>query len=518
MKKPLVQSLVLCLLLLGVGLSMTGCAAPYSVKRVGATKVYGKRTNTPLNSNKASFITEQYLRLHFLTDEYESDPVALIEQLHNESFTSNNIEVTLALTELALLEGRKHEKNNPFLSKAMYLTASEGAWRYLLERKNADYTVVALDPTFRFMAEIYKQAVSSLWSVDDNSRPPESTDTGTFETATTLYRFTIEESTPPRISPEAFDELIPANQFQISGLRNEYFSYGIGTPLMGIVNNPHDNKEWGPFFTPQQFVYPVTGLLRFEKPTEQDGKRQVNCTFGLYDPLATDSFLLNNSPVPLEANFTTALAFQLQHTKPLERGLAGLIKSDKLVDNAGLYLLEPYRPDKIPVVMVHGLMSSPTTWVPMFNDLRGQPDLRERYQFWFFSYPTGLPILYSSSILRRELNQIRDYYDPERTNRNFDKMVLVGHSMGGLLSRMMLIDSGDTIYQAIFDEPFDELPVSDNSRELIESILFFKRQDSIRRVIFISTPHRGSPLADTWYAKLGTGFVNLPGNLVPERS
>ena len=74
----------------------------------------------------------------------------------------------------------------------------------------------------------------------------------------------------------------------------------------------------------------------------------------------------------------------------------------------GLYMVQPYEPGKIPVLMVHGLWSSPMTWMEMFNDLRSQPEIRDHYQFWFYLYPTGQPFWLSAAQLRRDLAKVRD--------------------------------------------------------------------------------------------------------------
>jgi hypothetical protein len=159
-------------------------------------------------------------------------------------------------------------------------------------------------------------------------------------------------------------------------------------------------------------------------------------------------------------------------------------------------------------------MSSPVTWIEMFNDLRGKPEIRDRYQFWFFQYPTGLPVLYSSSILRENLLNIQKKLDPDLTNPNFNNMVLVGHSMGGLLSRVMMQDSGDTYWDSFFEEPFDDIQISESSREMLRQALFFESIPFVQRMVFISTPHRGSPIADHWYSSMASGMINLPSNLV----
>ena len=149
-------------------------------------------------------------------------------------------------------------------------------------------------------------------------------------------------------------------------------------------------------------------------------------------------------------------------------GLSGTVKLDlqDILDNLDMLMfarVEAWKDDKWGL-MVHGLMSSPQTWVEMFNDLRGQKEIRENYQFWFFKYPSGLPVVYSSSILRKQLSEIYTQYDPKGQNPYFNNLVLVGHSMGGLLSRTMMQDSEDVFWDAIFKEPIDTLPVSDKDR------------------------------------------------------
>ena len=116
-------------------------------------------------------------------------------------------------------------------------------------------------------------------------------------------------------------------------------------------------------------------------------------------------------------------------------------------------MLEPYDPNRIPVLMVHGLWSSPTTWMDMFNDLRSFPEIRERYQFWFYLYPSGQPFWISATQLRNDLVTMRDAFDRPRRDKSLDNMVLVGHSMGGLVSRMQTIDSGDEFWRIVSEQP-----------------------------------------------------------------
>jgi pimeloyl-ACP methyl ester carboxylesterase len=159
-------------------------------------------------------------------------------------------------------------------------------------------------------------------------------------------------------------------------------------------------------------------------------------------------------------------------------------------------MLRPFEPGKIPVVFVHGLFSSPRAWVQTINELRNSPAIASRYQFWVFLYPTGLPIPASARRLREDLARARERLDPAHTDGALERMVLVGHSMGGLLSKMMAQDSGSVLWNAAITVPQDRFRAPPELREELDQVLVFRPLPFVRRVIFIATPHRGSPIAN----------------------
>ncbi|MHC4555452.1 MAG: hypothetical protein ACYSUS_09255, partial [Planctomycetota bacterium] len=112
------------------------------------------------------------------------------------------------------------------------------------------------------------------------------------------------------------------------------------------------------------------------------------------------------------------------------------------------------------------------------------------------------------------LLDVQQKLDPDSSNPNFNNMILVGHSMGGLLSRVMMQDSGDAYWDYVFAEPIDEIQIEEASRELLRQTLYFESIPFVQRVVFVSTPHRGSPIADRWYSSIASGMINLPANLV----
>jgi len=176
-------------------------------------------------------------------------------------------------------------------------------------------------------------------------------------------------------------------------------------------------------------------------------------------------------------------------------------------------MLAPYQPGKIPVVLVHGLLSSPLTWAPVINDLQADPVLRERYQFWYYYYPTGAPYLSTAARLRRELELLRKEVDPQHQDMALDNMVFVGHSMGGLIANLMTIDSGDDFWKLVSNEPFDKLNLPPEARAELEQTFFFKRQPCVKRVVFIATPHRGSKLSPSPLGRFAVHLVQMPSEL-----
>jgi pimeloyl-ACP methyl ester carboxylesterase len=228
--------------------------------------------------------------------------------------------------------------------------------------------------------------------------------------------------------------------------------------------------------------------------------------------LRANQIQLANDWVPLETDLTTPLAYFLDSDeyRKRDRATEGLLDPDDAQQKRGLYMLEPYDPNRIPVLMVHGLWSSPLTWMDMFNDLRSFPEIRERYQFWFYLYPSGQPFWISATQLRGDLFAMRQTFDPAGQDRAVDHTVLVGHSMGGLVSRMQTIDSGDDFWNLVSDKPKEKLRGPPQDINKLVSALEFRPNQSVGRVITIGTPHRGSNLANTTTRWLAGKVIKLP--------
>jgi pimeloyl-ACP methyl ester carboxylesterase len=160
----------------------------------------------------------------------------------------------------------------------------------------------------------------------------------------------------------------------------------------------------------------------------------------------------------------------------------------------GLSSLRPSIVGRIPVVLVHGLWGSPAMWEPMVKALEADPRASGRFQFLTFGYSGGGSIPHAAFLLRRDLRALRDRLDPDKSDPSWDRMILIGHSMGGLLCKMMAQDSGTRLLHLITDRPIEELAGPAGALEQLKGELIFEPLPEVRRVIFIATPHRGSPL------------------------
>lgn len=298
------------------------------------------------------------------------------------------------------------------------------------------------------------------------------------------------------------------------GLRNHYHNFGLGVPLIA-VRRKHEGEDPREEYYPEDLSFPVTAFLRVNLEAANESTVQT-AVLELFDPLNQPMVQVASHNVPLETDLSTPLAHTLSQPALDDTRLStlGLLKPEKVKQVQGLYMLEPFQEDKIPVLMVHGLWSSPVTWMEMFNDLRSDPQIRKHYQFWFYLYPTGQPFWFSAAQMREDLADMRQKVDPEGRFPALDQTILVGHSMGGLVSKLQTVDSGNDFWSTLSEHPFSELQADEELREGLAQTFFFDPNPSIRRVITIGTPHRGSEFANDTTRWLGRKLIRIPTKLM----
>ncbi|MEM9238013.1 MAG: hypothetical protein AAGB14_14670, partial [Verrucomicrobiota bacterium] len=219
-------------------------------------------------------------------------------------------------------------------------------------------------------------------------------------------------------------------------------------------------------------------------------------------------------PLAVDWSAPSALYWKMSDLDDLD--LAKVILPGRFTKQTDLYATAPYDPDKIPVIMVHGLYSSPGTYKQMYNELIGEPWFRKHYQAWFFSDPTGTSWVYNAASFRDHLEDATREVAKMGTLRNWNEMVLVGHSMGGVISHASLIDPGTRFYDNSFSEPIDELEVSENTREAIRWTTLYEPVDEPSRVVFMAAPHKGSPMANRFFSRFIENLIRLPKTLTVE--
>jgi pimeloyl-ACP methyl ester carboxylesterase len=293
-----------------------------------------------------------------------------------------------------------------------------------------------------------------------------------------------------------YDQALLANSIRQRGLRNEYKIAGKGTPLVVFVKNPES--------TTQERHYPAGGIAIGITAVEEERQGQVPL-LKLYDPFDPLVVRASTGTDPIAANYTAPLAVLDSHaTNVAGSATASFLRPDNPRFATGIYLIHPYDPNKIPILFIHGLISSPLSWQNLVNDLCADPKILEHYQPWFFLYPTGQPALESAAQLRADLQETQRLFDPNGAAVPSHHIVVVAHSMGGLLAHTLVSDSGDALWDAFATRPFEGLSLPPEVKEPLLSYFFFRHQPCIDRVIFLAVPHRGSGLASGLIGSVGS--------------
>ena len=231
-----------------------------------------------------------------------------------------------------------------------------------------------------------------------------------------------------------------------------------------------------------------------------------DATLTLYDPTRCETVRVAGAQRPLAADFGAPLAY---YPDPgLLLGFMAMLRPANYEKRAGIYMLEPYDPDRIPVVLIHGLTSIPQMWLPTISAIESDPELRGRYQFWVFAYPTGDPILLTALKLRESLARVYQLYPKTKD------MVLISHSMGGLLSQMQAVTTRRVLWDHVFQSDADRLYAKVPADHVVKRALIFDANPRVQRIVFICVPHRGSDLATNWIGSFGIGLISLPGKLL----
>jgi pimeloyl-ACP methyl ester carboxylesterase len=297
--------------------------------------------------------------------------------------------------------------------------------------------------------------------------------------------------------PNEFCQLLRAADFRSPDIARHHRASGLGISLVAIRQARGDE----PFYPPRQH-FPVTAVLRPARSAQGSG-----AVLEFYNPCLFDSLTVGPTVVGMERDLTAPFACLLRDTP--RKFTEGFLDPDDAEVQPDLLLMEPYQRGKIPVIFIHGLWSDPVTWVDAVNDLRAQGDIYRQYQFWYFRYPTGRGLLESAAELREKLLLARESFDPAHQDAAMDRMVLGGHSMGGLVAKLQVTYSYDILWRHAANQPLETVRTTPEMRERLQRVFFFNPSPLVRRVVFIGTPHRGSTMSRRLVGRIASSLVRI---------
>lgn len=300
---------------------------------------------------------------------------------------------------------------------------------------------------------------------------------------------------------QLLDNVVPAEFVNVRrGFESTTEVPGIGTAL--LVRQQKTNTD---SMIPETGLwYPATAVLNLDSRSQP--------VLELFDPTREGYLPYGGNRFPLDADYTAAFARDFQDRQNQFPDLAALLKFDKYASKIGLYRVSAFDPQKEVCVLVHGIWSSPMTWDETLNEIYADESLRERYEFWTFGYPTGAPIHYMAAKFRESLLEMERF---RAANGATDlNVTVVGHSMGGLLSKAVTLSGGDKEWNSLFNVPIEQLEVSTADREVLRDMVYYEPLPFVDKVIFCATPHKGSIVAEKPVFRLVGGLVQLPSQLV----
>ena len=486
-------------------LALAACAGPVGTSRVDPKAVLRDLGRSAITTGEPSLPTRNVLYERGLFETFGEHPEAAIADLHRVMVASRGDQSLLfALAELSFLHGQATAKPDYYLAAAVY------AYAFLFPENTGDAAPGRFDPRLRTAADLYNWALTEAFASKDGSEVVPRA--GTFE----LPFGRIEVAFDPaalRAGDRELYRFVAIGELEVHGLAMRYRWAGLGAPL-AASSRPIDASKPGRDMVAPRLQVPVTALLRIS-----DARRAL--VRG--EPLAgrlelhlawdEESVSVAGERVPLELDPSAALALSFTGVPIIEIETFGFLGrlSGLMRDRPPLISTTPYKPGLIPVVFVHGTASSVVRWMEMYNRLLADPDIRSRYQFWFFQYDSGNPITLSALRLREALSAAMKQLDPDGKDPALRRMVLIGHSQGGLLVKMQVIDSGDRIWNAASRKPLDELVLSDQTRDLFRRGMFVEPLPEVSRVVFVCTPQRGSFIAGrNVIANLTRRLLTLP--------
>jgi pimeloyl-ACP methyl ester carboxylesterase len=481
---------------------LAGCSTPIGVKDSSTARTWHElKLQQPAVELVQGSAAEMVLAQNGLEGTFRDRPLEALRSLQEKALESTNRDLLLPLSELSCIAGERQRKNGQF-QPDYFLASAIYADLYLLGDGD-ESPFAATSEQFRAGSLLYNYALGRALETNRSAAFPAALEPGRHDLPCGHLSITIDTNVLSSF-PAGINRLLLADHFGIRGLDPRNRQSGIGVPLIGVANKTTN--------LPVVVSTPLTTVLDVEGDLRKISDGNARATLRLASPLLTPEIDWSSNSIPLEADLTAPLAYSLNEWFLWNVGREQFLSTREQIKN-DIYLTQPYQKGRIPVLFVHGTFSSPAYWAELDNALCGDPELVRRCQFWHFIYNSGNPVPYSAGNLRFCLTNLIHKLDPGGGDPALRNIVVIGHSQGGLLAKLMATDTGDKLWMVGHKRPPEECELTDNQCALAREYLFYKPLPEIHRIVFIATPHRGSFLANSVARWLASAFLTAPKRL-----
>ena len=460
-------------------------------------------TVNPMGHGEMSNNVTTVLHRYNLVKTFAAEPEKTIQQLHDLTRTDDRRDLLFALSELSYLHGEKLQggssQEKKQLAKDYFLLSAVYAYFYLLG-DGLEPPPSAYDIRFREACDLYNRA---LWRSFPENQDKSLLIAGGERHLPVGDLTLVLKAEDLNYKLDDIIGFFPSDAYKIRGFTVRNRTPGLGLPLIGLTRKTKESPNGG--------ALPITAFLRLPKGIKDYHKNATTASLELYSAYDSAEVQVKEQSVPLETDSTTPLAFRLNNSDQWNIGVKRFLTGSAV--NKRMLFIQPYTPGRIPVVFVHGTASSPIWWAEMLNTLRADPEIRKRFQFWFYQYNSSNLIVISAAEMREVLTETVNKLDPGKQDPALQNMVVIGHSQGGLLTKMTAIRPEDKLWSAISDKSVEEMKLNQDMETLVRRTLFFEPLPFVKRVVFISTPHRGSFLTKNWVRYLVGKIITLPLDL-----
>lgn len=487
---------------------LAGCVAPVGADKTAPARAYGLNRINPVSHNQPSRETQSVLHRFDQQEQFGKSPDEALRLIHHKAVANQERSLLFALSELNYVVGERLRHSvkpwEPRDARDYFLASAVYAWLFLFGEA-ADPPPGAFDQRFRSACDLYNYGLG--WALTEHRSTNaiavltggvRHLPAGPIDIAFTQPGF------PWSVSD--FQHFVVADQFLVRGLSVRNRQPGLGAPLVGVT------KAAGVAKLPR--AVPATVLLRLEGGLADLAQGHLRGSLELYSAFDETVVRIGDHTVPLETDTTVSTAYALNEASLWKLGMMQFLSAEEKVPT-DVYLTQPHRIGRVPVVFVHGTFSSPVWWAEMANALAADPRLRQRCEIWYFIYNSGNPVMYSAERLRESLKAKVRELDPEGRDPAIQQMVVIGHSQGGLLTKLTATEAGDKLLRTVLKtNRLGELKLSPAQQAILRQYACPEALPFVKRVVFISTPHRGSYAAGSLARSLARKFVTLPAKVV----